>query len=117
MSDNTIPMKKAYIILDQNMLKKDTSDHKQFNCVNLAYKVASMGYEAQLDIAITSPDDSTEYVNADNLISTIHGAKDADVWYFPAGWEESDKCVIMHEIARALRKETLEEVSASTPAV
>ena len=113
MSDNTTPRKKAYIVMDQNWLRKDKSDHEQFNYVNTACKVASMGYEARLNLTVT-PTKSEGPVGVHDIVSTLKEAKDADVWYFPAGWEESDKCVAMHEIARALHKETLGEVSATT---
>lgn len=114
MSVNTTPRKKAYIVMDQNWLTKDTSDHKQFNYFGTACKVATMGYDAKLDFTVTAPVGSEKPVGISDIVDTLKSAKDADVWYFPAGWEESDKCVAMHEIARALNKETLEEVSATT---
>lgn len=113
MSGNTSPRKKAYIVMDQNWLTKNTSDHEQFNYVNTAFKVASMGYAAELHLTVT-PAKSKEPVGVHDIVNTLKEAKDADVWYFPTGWEESDKCMAMHEIARALHKETLEEVSATT---
>lgn len=115
MSGNTTPRKKAYIVMDQNWLTKDTPDHEKFNYVNTAFKVASMGYAAELNLTVT-PTKFKEPVGVHDIVNTVKEAKDADVWYFPAGWEESDKCVAMHEIARALHKETLEEVSATTTA-